>query len=191
MSAKGYATELQIVTDLGTALTSEQQLQVAALLEQAEAYIDVYTGRAWLTGAVTDEAVTPFGPDVWMRYWPISSVENVKGRTRLHSSATKTLTSGTDYEVADAARGRLYIAPWDAYDYLTVSYTPATAVPTLVNTVTRLLVVERLQQMGSGGGGNIQSFSAFGQVSVTFRDEHLSPAVRDYLDLLRGPAVFA
>jgi hypothetical protein len=185
--AKGYAVAADIATDLGITLTGTQEAQVAKWIEDAEAFLDATLSRAWLTGALTDEAYTPYGADVFLRQKPVTSVQNVKGRYRLNATAT-TLTLGTHYEVRDLTRGWLYVAPWAAYDWLTVSYTPVASVPRLVNRATRLLVEEGLAS-AVGGAGNIKSFSAFGQVSVTFRDESISPQVRSILDSLRVPVL--
>lgn len=185
MAVKGYATETQIETDLGTTFNATQQAQVAAWIEDAEAAIDHDLDTAWLTGAITNERhLLTFDGALWLRSYPITSVQSIVGRQTLSASST-TLTAGTHYEIVDAASARLYLPGWQNYPYLDVSYTPVATVPRLINLATRQMVIERLQTAAAGGAGNIKSFSAFGQVSVTFRDEPFSPTVRGLLDQMR------
>lgn len=189
MSIKGYTTETEVETDLGVTFTATQQAQVAALIEDAEAYIDAYTGSAWLTGQVTSERhLMAYDGTIWLQNAPVTSVQSITGRQALSTQST-VLTAGTHYEIVDARTGRVYIPGWESYAYLDVAYTPANTVPRLVNKAARLLVEGALQTLTAGGAGNIKSFSAFGQVSVTFRDETVPPEVKALLDLVRGPVL--
>lgn len=193
MAARGYADAADVALALGVAaLTAEQSAQVSAWLEATEQFIDRYTGHAWLTGALTDERYEWTGPRVPLRSAPVASVQSVKGQ-RAWQTATVTLTTPDEYQVADATTGLLLVRPWltSLYDALLVSYTPVATAPALLTQVTAQLLADAIAGSSNQAGAGIQSFSVFGQVSMTFREASLSPAVRDGLNMLRGGPVLA
>jgi hypothetical protein len=185
VAAKGYAAASDVALALGVAsLSTLQTNQVTAWLEGVESWVEAYTGRAWLTGALTDEFYEPAGPDLYLRQRPITTVEAVKGRFRLTSTVT-TLTAGSEYEVRDATRGRLWLPLWDSYDWFAISYTPAATVPAGVKLATAQLLADAIQGPAQGGS-NVKAFSVFGQVSMTFRDTEVSPQVAAWLAPFRA-----
>jgi hypothetical protein len=176
--AKGYTDAAQVALYLGLALTDAQDAAAAALVDAAESWVDSYTGRAWLTGAVAGEVHTEPGVLVQLRQWPITSVEAVTVVRQRHWAAVATpLNAATDYQVREARRGVLWVTPWRVADYLTVDYTPEATLPAAIGQATTALVAGWLRPALQGVGSDVKSFSAFGQVSMAFRDEPVPPAV--------------
>jgi hypothetical protein len=133
---RGYSTAGSVAQYLNTTLTASGTAEANAALAAAEELIDDYTGRAWLTGAVTTERVPLDGPYVYLRDTPVASVGTVTARY-YGSTAPTTLAVNVDYEEADLTRGLLVISSYgnglDAdgfprygvgYDYLATRRVP-------------------------------------------------------------------
>lgn len=188
--AKGYTDAAQVAAYLGVTLTDDQDAQAAALVAPAEAWLDAYTGRAWLTGAVTGEVYTAPGALLQLRQWPVASIESITATRQAYTDAeTTTLTANSDYQARDLSRGLVWVAPWLFYDYLTVAYTPTATLPATIQQAATMLVAEWLRPALDGVSSAVKSYSAFGQVSVTFRDEPVSPALQALLAPFRAPVL--
>lgn len=147
MAAKGYCTVDEVAAFLGQTFTPEQDTHCDRLIETAEADVDGYTGRAWLTGAQTDEAHT-FAEyrlgSLYLRYAPATAVATVKGRASLGDAET-TLVADTDYEVVSLEQGLIRIVYPASWDRIRVTYTPTATVPLDIQQATAELVANQMQ----------------------------------------------
>lgn len=152
-------TAAAVFTHLGVTPTAAQTTEATALLGAADAAIQNYCGRNWLTGAITDELHQPDGPRLYLRQRPVASIQSVKGRKAFNATAT-TLVANTDYEVRDLTTGLLLLGsgalewppqgnpapalsrqPWSfPYAFVTISYTPTATVPADVALAATMLV---------------------------------------------------
>lgn len=140
MAAKGYSSRAQVGDELGVVLTALQEVQVDALLEQAEAVVDRLTATQWLeTSPATAESYVLTGDVLTLVNTPVTAVTAVTARAMTVGATAETLTAGSDYELIDAARGTLLI-PGRTGQYATVSYTFSAPVPADVTRMTTLLV---------------------------------------------------
>lgn len=189
MAARGYAAASDVALALGVdALSTLQANQVAAWLEGAENWIDDYCGRAWLTGALTDERYDLTGSRLYLKQRPTVSVESVKGRWNWDTTS-ETLVGSTQYDV-DLTRGLILFPPglWPIYDYVLVSYTPAATVPVGITLATAQLLADTMTDPAQGGR-TVKAFAVFGQVSMTFRDTAVSSLVVEWLAPFRTPVL--
>jgi hypothetical protein len=191
MTARGYASATDVQTYLGVTLTTAQAAAVTGLLEAVEQAVDAEAGRAWKTGAVASEWVYPISPVIYLAQAPITtSAVTVTGRTALDTGGTL-LTEGTDWEIQDRTRGRLYVGAWAGYDRLAVSYTPDQAVPEPVRWATAMSLAHFLSPHLNGLTSEVESYSVFGQVSARLRAEGLPPDARLLLRPYRPGLVVA
>jgi hypothetical protein len=216
----GHLTSIEAVLgSLGLPVETAPVAQINALLGVADAAVQAYCGRQWLSGAITNEVYTPDGPLLYLRQRPISSVESIVGH-RAYQATTTTLVAGTDYAVQDLARGLVTLRgigqwqsggssstygrgllpthprePWTLpYSYLTVSYTPAAPVPADVSLAAALLVGTWLQTTTQGITPDIKTYSVGQELTVTRFDPSASalpPPVATLLAPYRAGLVFA
>lgn len=153
--ARGYTTAQLTQQELGVDLTAPQLDQVADLIADVEAFIDRYTGRAWIvTSPHTDELHSVYSPVVYLRNRPVTAVTSVKARSAHIGATETTLTAGTQYELLDAANGILTVSNGYPFDVvinteggyegylLKVTYTSSTPVPGDIQHAATLLAAE-------------------------------------------------
>lgn len=127
-----YTDAAKIANYLGLTLTSAQQTQAGIAAEAASAWIDEFKGRSWQAASpTTGEIQTVLGDVVWLDNRPVVSVTSVEVRADIVGAAWATLAAG-QYEVIDAAAGKLQLIGWGNY-LARVSYThSATAAPSQI-----------------------------------------------------------
>lgn len=182
MAAKGYTTKALVAAELGRTFTGAQDTQCDGLIEEAEAFIDRMTGRAWLvTSAVTDEVHTPVDGVVYLDRAPILSVTAVKVRSRSIGATDTSLVAGSTYELLDLSRGIVSVGDYGDDVIVKVSYTHTSPlpVPKDVQRAATLLVAGWMLPRLDPAMANIESVSVGqGDVSVKYR----TAAVQDYED---------
>lgn len=178
MPAKGYCTFADVENLLGETFTEKQQVQCDSLIEAAEKYLDEKTNRAWLTGAQTDEAHYIEGQNIFLKYVPITSVEDLTGRAGLGESETS-LTVDVDYEVRDLNSGHIVLENPGDYDRILVDYTPVATVPADIKQATIEIVAARLQPTLRPGMFGVDSYS-LPDLTVRFARSHVQQAVPPY-----------
>lgn len=175
MAIKGYCTYADVADLLGLDLTSAQTSQTDALIERAESFLDRETGRAWLTGAQTDEEHYHPGRYIHLKYAPISSVSAVTGRSGI-GETEETLTVNDDYEVRDTDSGLLYLVYPETYDRIRVDYTPVATVPAGIKLACAEIVANWLQSHLNPGTFGLDSYS-LPDLTVKFSRSHVQSAV--------------
>jgi hypothetical protein len=211
--AKGYTTSDAVGVYLGVPLTPAQAAAVEALLPAVEQTIDDYTGHTWLTGPILGEQILPARPTAYLRAIPVLSVEAVTLRWPFDRGGAP-LVAGQDYELVDAAHGRLLTQPygycgygggWSAYrwptpyggsePWLVVDYTPGTSLPASVEQAATMIAADALGPQLAGITSAVEAFTITGQLSVKLRDggeAAVPPEARRLLDPLRdAPIVLA
>lgn len=175
MAIKGYCTYADVADLLGLDLTSAQTAQTDALIERAESFLDRETGRAWLTGAQTDEEHYYPGRYIHLKYAPISSVSAVTGRSGI-GETEETLTANDDYEVRDTDSGLLYLVYPETYDRIRVDYTPVATVPADIKLACAEIVANWLQPHLNPGTYGLDSYS-LPDLTVRYARSHVQSAV--------------
>lgn len=144
---------------LGVAFDESQVEQATALLPAADAAIQRYTDRAWLSPAIAGEVYTADGPILLLRQRPIVSVERVQAGW--YMAPLVLLTAGSQYAIRDAGRGMLLLSPWWAsrpndrsYATIVCDYTPLATVPADVALAATMLVAAWLQPALTGDGND-------------------------------------
>lgn len=123
-----YTNASNIALYLGVALTADQEMQAELAAAAASDWIDLYKAQSWqAVSPVTDEIQTVMGDTVWLRYRPVDTVTSVETRAPAVGSDWTALSEG-QYELADAAQGRLTLAGWGNYQ-ARVSYSHTANVP--------------------------------------------------------------
>lgn len=192
MAPKGYCIPGDVADFMGIAFTAAQEVLAEKLIEQAEAMVDIETARAWLTGALTDEAYYRQNfrlGNLYLRYAPVASVTTVKGRSGLGVAET-TLTVDVDYEVRDLSDGLIWLVYPSSYDRIRVTYTPVATVPGPIARATAELVGAWMQPSLRPETYGLASYS-LPDLSVQFAremaDRSIPPTVQSILDLYRYP----
>ncbi|MCP4415955.1 MAG: hypothetical protein GY805_04990 [Chloroflexi bacterium] len=175
MAAKGYCIADDVADLLGLTFTAAQTTQCNALIEQAEIYIDEETGRAWLTGAQTDEQHYCPSHNLFLLYAPVTSVATITGRTGIGESDAA-LTVDEDYEVRDATKGQIYLVSPGSYDRVQVDYTPVPTVPADLALACAEIVGNWLQAHLQPGSFGLDSYS-LPDLTVKFSRGHSQAAV--------------
>lgn len=158
MAAKGYCTYSDVQAFLGLTFTAGQQTQCAALIEQAEAFIDSETNRGWLMGAQTNEAFYHPGSKIFVRYTPVTTVSAITGRASMGADEV-TLTVTTDYELRDAEAGYIYLVSPASYYQILVDYTPVSTVPADIKRACVELVATWMQSSLNPTSFGLDSYS--------------------------------
>lgn len=187
MAAKGYCTVVDVESFLAQSFTSAQLVQCSSLIERVEAEIDEYTGRAWLTGAVTDEAYFYPSAHLFLRYAPVTSIQAVGGITGMGESETA-LVAGTDYEVRSLQHGHLYFVTPGAYYKILVDYTPVASMPADLTQATVEMVAARMQsslQPGSFGLDSVQLPDYTVRYARSHVQEAMPPTAKEIIDRYR------
>lgn len=191
MASKGYCSNSDVSGWLGLTFTAGQIQQAELLIERVETLIDAYCQRAWLTGALTDEAYYgPFTDRLYLASVPVSAVTAVKGRTGLTATET-TLVAGTDYEVRDLTAGLIHLVSPASYDRIRVTYTPVATVPAAIKQVAVELVALGLRPVLSGVTADVRRWQTpdlmveYATASAGGLPVHLTAI----LDLYRVPSV--
>ena len=125
-----YTDAQQVAAYLGLTLTSAQALQAGVLSDAATTWIDRYVGRTWQTvSPATDEQHVIVGDTVYLARRPVVAVTAVSTRLNIVGS-TWTLLDSDEYELRDAANGRLLLMGWATHGLdVKVSYTHTGALP--------------------------------------------------------------
>lgn len=183
MAAKGYSNKNLVADALGTHDGVVPVLMLDLLLEAAENWIDIRTGRGWLGTTVSAEPHYLSGDValIWLRQAPVTAVTAVSARTLWAGSAVTTLP-GTAYELMDPQRGKVLISSSFYYSQLAVSYTTNIPVPADISLAATLLVASWARPMITGNmsattmdpatmrAAGIKSYSIGQDLSVTFQD---------------------
>lgn len=200
MAARGYTTRDLVAAELGRTLTADQQVQADGLIEEAEAYVDRVTGKAWLTTSpATAEAHRVVGGVVYLDRTPVVAITTVTVRTRSIGSVATTLTAGSTYELIDAVNGLLAVGDYGDDAIVTVTYTHANPlpVPADVRGVTTRMVANRMRGRLDPSMAGVKSVSVGqGDLAVTYREADAGAGAgvsEDDLAILRSYAgiVFA
>lgn len=171
MAAKGYCTTIDVSDYLGLELSTAQVSQAEALIEAAEAFIDTETGRAWLTGAQTDEEHYYPTRYVYLKYAPVASVTAITGRCGIDDT-DEALTAADDYEVRDLNKGLIYLVYPKSYDRIRVDYTPVATVPADIKLACTEIVANWLQPHLQPGTFGLDSYS-LPDLTVRFARSHV------------------
>lgn len=175
MAAKGYIEAGDVAGFLNRSFTVEEEDQCDVLIENAEIYIDNETGRAWLTGAQTDEIHYVDSQNVFVKYAPIATVDAISGRAGLGESET-TLTVDVDFEVIDLDAGQIRLIYPASYDRILVDYTPVATVPADLKQACIELVANWLQPYLQPGSFGLDSYS-LPDLTVKFSRSHVQSAM--------------
>jgi hypothetical protein len=171
--AKGYTTATLVAKELGRDLTAPQLDECADAIGQAEDWIDLQTGRAWLvTSPITDELHTLDGNVVYLLNRPVTSVTTVTVRLPLVGATESALVAGEDYELIDGPHGVLLVSgaarakgsffPSDFIPrgtLLKTTYTVSTPVPGDIQRAATLLVAHWMLPRLNGDVRGVQSYS--------------------------------
>lgn len=191
MAAKGYCEVEDVEALLQRTFTTAQSAQCAKLIERMETFVDEETGRAWLTGAQTDEAHFVNSQNVFLKYAPVASVATVKGRSGLGEAET-TLTVDVDYEVMDMALGKIRLVYPNSYDRIRVTYTPVDTVPADLVQACVEIVANWMQPTLQPGSFGLDSYS-LPDLTVRFARSHVQqiapPLAMKVLERYRWPVV--
>ena len=189
MAAKGYCDVEDVEALLQRTFTTAQSAQCAKLIERMETFVDEETGRAWLTGAQTDEAHVVNSQNVFLKYAPVASVGTVKGRSGLGETET-TLTVDEDYEVMDLSNGHIRLVSPGNYDRVRVTYTPVDTVPADLVQACVEIVANWLQPTLRPDSFGLDSYS-LPDLTVRFSRSHVQqiapPLAMKVLDRYRYP----
>lgn len=184
MTAKGYTDQYLVADALGTHDGVVPVLMLGMLLEAAEDWIDIRTGRGWLGTTVTAEPHYLSGDValVWLLQAPVAAITSVTARTQWVGSTVQTLPS-TAYELIDPTRGKVLISSSYYLSQLAISYTTNIPVPADIKLAATLLVASWARPMITGNmsttstmdpatmrAAGIKSYSIGQDLSVTFQD---------------------
>lgn len=166
-----YTDSSLIAGYLGITLTGAQETQAGILADAATAWVDKYTGRTWRTASpVSDEMHAIVGNAVYLDQRPVATVTSVKTRQPYSDASVTTLTAA-QWELVDAANGRLLITGWASSDlWALVSYTHTVSdPPDDVLLATTMVAASWLQQSLRPNTAGVESVSV-GQndISVKF-----------------------
>jgi hypothetical protein len=182
---------------LGVTFTVAQTAEATALLPAADAAIQTYCDRRWLSGAITNEVYLPEGPLLVLRQRPVASIEAITAAWYFAATPV-TLTAGTDYLVRDLTRGLVLLTPWRTgrptdrpYETLAVSYTPVATVPEDVALAATMLVAAWLGASTDGTTADIKRYSVGGELSVERFDQRWPADALSLLAPYRSTLVFA
>lgn len=185
-----YTDAQEIANHLGVTLTAAQIVQAGIASEAASDWIDQYLGRSWQgTSPVTNEVQTVIGDTVWLDFRPIATVTSVQTRAPSINSAWTTLAVG-QYEILDAATGRLRLTGWGNYE-ARVSYThTATTPPAVVALAATIIAASWITPTLATGSSGVESISV-GQadINVKFRADR-GDVPSEALRLLDGYRTF-
>lgn len=195
--AKGYTSAVLVADELGRSLTAAQLAQVDGLVEEAEAYVDRVTGRAWLVASpATSELHALVGPYVYLKRTPVASVTAVTIRSGAIGAAETALDAGTGYELLDPATGLLSLSSYPLADpvvnggafapgalvKVTYTYTDPLPVPADIRGVTTRMVANRMRGRVDPSMSGVKSVSVGqGDLAIDYADENAGagPGVSD------------
>ena len=197
MAIKGYTHQGYVATHLGRALTPQENLALADLIEPIETWIDRRARRAWLTGSVAAEVHYEPGPNLYLRVTPVASVTSAAARGGMSDAADTTLTAGEDYEVRSLAAGHLYLPILDpaatrlwpgygAYDRITVAYVPDTGLPADIRLAATLAAAHYLRPISDGHQPGIKRYSVGGELTVEYADGETAGLPAEVTGLVDG-----
>lgn len=195
MAPKGYTTVVQCQAHYGQPFSAAQAVEAQALLEPAEQFLDHDTGRSWGLAPITDESHTLPNQRIWLFRAPVTSIQAIHSLSTFGDDAPTALVADTDYELRNPATGEIYLPYFGSYYRVLVDYTPAIAIPALVELTTARLVLWWLRPMLTGEAAGITSYSVGGELSVTYADvvheRGLPPDYDTMARKLKRKAVFA
>ncbi len=192
MAVKGYCTLGDVIAAFdadGVTLTTAQQDLITVDLEAVEAAIDAFTGRAWLTGALTGQVLYAHRGLLWLPNFPVTSIEAITAVGSTLPGDSVELTADVDYQLVDASQGTVrlvtgrgwgseawasgYIlqsATWGGYRYLyyLVDYTPDQTLPALIAWAARETAKSWITPATSGVGEDVSRLTVWHQIDVTF-----------------------
>lgn len=182
---------------LGASFTVAQTAEATALLPAADAAIQAYCDRRWLSGAITNEVYIPEGPLLVLRQRPVASIDAMTA-SWYFAATPVTLTAGTDYQARDLARGLVLLTPWRSgrvtdrpYETVVVSYTPVSTVPDDVALAATMLVAAWLGTSTDGTTADIKRYSVGNELTVERFDQHWPADALSLLAPYRSALVFA
>jgi hypothetical protein len=174
MAAKGYTSATLVTKELGRDLTAPQLDECADLIGQAEDWIDVQTGRAWLVASpITDELHNMYSRIVYLKNRPVISITSVTSRLLLVGAQDTVLTEGDEYELIDGPNGVLLVSAFAGASATTffpsdhiprgsllkVSYTTSVPAPGDIQRAATLLVAHWMLPRLNGDTREVTSYS--------------------------------
>lgn len=199
MTARGYTTVELVVNEMGVELTAPQLDQIADMIADAESWIDVQTGRAWIVTSPTTGELHTIDQSrlVYLNNRPVTAVSSVVARGTYVGATNRTLVANTDYELIDAAHGILMVNdPASGYDIitdrvwsdtlLTVAYTSSTPVPADIQRAATLLVSAWMLARTLTDYRGLKSYSVGSELSVTLADGSQGAVPGDVMQIIRA-----
>jgi hypothetical protein len=198
--AKGYTSVELVADEVGDALTDELVPHCNTLIAQAEAYIDRFTGRAWLVSSpITDELHTVVGPYLYLRSAPVTAITAFKVRVGAVGAPDITLVAGSQYELINPTNGIVLVNATYPFGYdvvvntteyagyiAKISYTAATPVPGDIERAATLLVAQWLTSRLNTDMRGVKSYavgSSGDTLNLTFQDANVPT---DVMQILQG-----
>lgn len=139
-----YATAASLALYLGRALTAAETAEAAAACDAATDLIERYTGKTWQGTTITGELQAVGGEFIYLNRSPVTSITSITRRAQLIGETATTLVAGTDYELIDAARGRVLVSASQG-SLLTVTYVVTATVPASISLAANMLAAEFLK----------------------------------------------
>lgn len=193
-----YTDQAAVEALLGRDLTVAEAAEFDAVNEAVTEWIEAHTSKSWQSTTYTAEQYTIRGTGVTLRHAPVVSISSIQTRPNYVGATWLALSSGSGYELVDAARGHLLVNVREGW-LLSVTYSVVATPPKRVSLAASKLVVLWLAPTGNVAhaanvAAGIKSYSSGGDISVTYADAASRPAVPDdILSLLRfkGGSLFA
>jgi hypothetical protein len=188
---KGYTSLPLVADEVGDGLDDSLVEYCKTLIAQAEAYIDRFTGRAWLVPSpITDELHTVISPYLYLGVPPVTAITSFVIRRGTVGASETALTAGVQYELIDPAHGIVLVnatstsghnvaipsSPFAGY-IAKVSYTTATPVPGDIERAATLLVAQWLTARLNTDLRGVKSYSVGSSgdtLNLTFQDGNVS-----------------
>ncbi|HEV8639452.1 MAG TPA: hypothetical protein VG370_35025 [Chloroflexota bacterium] len=203
MVQKGYTTQALVAQELGRTFTAAQNTQCDGLIEETEAFVDRYTGLAWLVASpVTDELHVLEGPVVYLKRTPVAAVSGASIRSPAVGASWTALVANSGFELLDPATGLLALSSAPPTDVVvgtahepgtllkvTYTFTSPLPVPKEIQTATTLIVADRMLRRLDPSMAALKQISVGqGDLALTYRetDEAERPVPPLAAEILRG-----
>ncbi len=180
-----YTTPGAIGAWMGRVLTAEEYAYALTAADSATAFINGALARSWPgAGTITGELYPLLGSLLYLKHRPVTSITSITSRAPYVTSTARTLISGTDYRLLDAAQGIVLLQGcWQDGYQAAVTYIHTEAVPADVAEVARQLAAGILRLRFEPDRAGIKSYSLWSRdLEVQFADDAASPQL---------PALFA
>lgn len=195
MTHRGYSSPSLVAEELGVTFTAGQTTQAEGLIEEAEAFVDRFTGRAWITTSpATETLVVPADGLVYLTRRPVTAITSVSVRPATIGGASTALAASSSYELLDAATGLLAVSSGYHGYRVSVTYTHTNdiaALPADIRRAATLLVAHWLTPRLHPERAGLAALSlGSGEIAQTFRRREIPAEVLAILRA-RDALVFA